>query len=202
MSPKLSRHGIGRPPVPPARDTRRRRRAPGSYTDAPNTVTMDDIATAAGVGKGTLFRAFGSRDSLLGTRYGPPSSPPCAKLWKEQVTASDPERHRASGPSRSSTRCSPSSWRTAGLIRMRERDPAGIRQAKNYKWSHGILQSLIEDAAPAATAGDAGYAAHVLLAALDIDLIDELLATGRSLKDIRHAQAALAQAVIDDSPHR
>jgi AcrR family transcriptional regulator len=26
---------------------------------------MDDIAAAAGVGKGTLFRAFGSRDGLL-----------------------------------------------------------------------------------------------------------------------------------------
>jgi AcrR family transcriptional regulator len=26
---------------------------------------MDDVAAAAGVGKGTLFRAFGSRDGLL-----------------------------------------------------------------------------------------------------------------------------------------
>ena len=31
-------------------------------TDA---VTMDDIATAAGVGKGTLFRRFGSRAGLM-----------------------------------------------------------------------------------------------------------------------------------------
>ena len=31
----------------------------------PDTVTMDEIATAAGVGKGTLFRRFGSRPGLM-----------------------------------------------------------------------------------------------------------------------------------------
>lgn len=31
----------------------------------PDAVTMDDIATAAGVGKGTLFRRFGSRSGLM-----------------------------------------------------------------------------------------------------------------------------------------
>jgi AcrR family transcriptional regulator len=191
---------IGRPPVPPARILAAAD-ALLADTDAPNTVTMDDIATAAGVGKGTLFRAFGSRDSLLDT------------LWATKLTAL---REAVEGGKSPLGPGAPSRQRAVAfldalltfklenrhLIRMRERDPAGIRQAKNYKWSHGILQSLIEDAAPAATAGDAGYAAHVLLAALDINLIDELLATGRSLKDIRHAQAALAQAVIDDSPHR
>lgn len=188
---------IGRPPVPPARILAAAD-ALLADTDAPNTVTMDDIATAAGVGKGTLFRAFGSRDSLLDT------------LWATKLTAlreAVEEGKPPLGPG------APSRQRVVAfldalltfklenrhLIRMRERDSAGIRQAKNYKWSHGILQSLIEDAAPA---GDASYASHVLLAALDINLIDELLATGRSLKDIRHAQAALAQAVIDDSPHR
>src|SRR6185437_10429680 len=31
----------------------------------PLTVTMDDVAAAAGVGKGTLFRRFGDRTGLL-----------------------------------------------------------------------------------------------------------------------------------------
>ena len=34
-------------------------------TDAPHTVSVDDIAAAVGIGKETLFRAFGSRDNLL-----------------------------------------------------------------------------------------------------------------------------------------
>jgi AcrR family transcriptional regulator len=38
--------------------------------DSLQTVSMDDIAAAAGVGKGTLFRAFGSRDGLLDAGYG------------------------------------------------------------------------------------------------------------------------------------
>ena len=33
--------------------------------DDPLTVTMDDVAAAAGVGKGTLFRRFGDRTGLL-----------------------------------------------------------------------------------------------------------------------------------------
>jgi len=33
--------------------------------DDPMTVTMDDVAAAAGVGKGTLFRRFGDRAGLL-----------------------------------------------------------------------------------------------------------------------------------------
>src|ERR1700733_10701980 len=31
----------------------------------PDAVTMDEVATAAGVGKGTLFRRFGSRAGLM-----------------------------------------------------------------------------------------------------------------------------------------
>ncbi|ROO51921.1 TetR family transcriptional regulator [Micromonospora sp. Llam0] len=34
-------------------------------TDDPDQVSMDDIAKAAGVGKGTLFRGFGDRTGLL-----------------------------------------------------------------------------------------------------------------------------------------
>ncbi|HYZ53995.1 MAG TPA: hypothetical protein VE733_10945 [Streptosporangiaceae bacterium] len=64
------------------------------------------------------------------------------------------------------------------------------------------LQNLIEDAAPGATADGAGYATHVLLAALHIDLVEELLATGRSPHAIRRAQAALVRAVMDDTRRR
>jgi len=35
----------------------------------PGDVSMDDIARAAGVGKGTLFRRFGDRSALLSAVY-------------------------------------------------------------------------------------------------------------------------------------
>lgn len=37
--------------------------------ESPEDVTMADIATAAGVGKGTLFRAFGDRTGLIRALY-------------------------------------------------------------------------------------------------------------------------------------
>jgi hypothetical protein len=71
-----------------------------------------------------------------------------------------------------------------------------VRRPTNYQWTHALLKSLTQQAAPTATAGAAAYAAHALLAALDIDLIEELLATGRTREQIRRAQAAPATAVF------
>ncbi len=51
------------------------------------------------------------------------------------------------------------------LIRMREKNSVGIRQSRNYQWTHGLLQRLIEEAAPTAIAEESGCAAHVLLGA-------------------------------------
>jgi len=165
--------------------------------DAPRAVTMDAVAAAAGVGKGTLFRAFGSRDGLLDALW-------VAKLaaLREAVARGEPPL----GPG------APSGERAVAfldalltfklenrhLIRAREVAPR-LLQSENYKWMHGRLQNLIEDAAPGATPDRTGYAAHVLLAALHIDLIEELLANGLSLPAIRRAQAAHARAVIDDA---
>lgn len=190
------RRRTGRPPVPPARILAAAD-ALLAETDAPATVTMDDIAAAAGVGKGTLFRAFGSRDGLLDA------------LWAVKLTALREAVEKGKPPLGPGA---PPRERIVAfldalltfkldnrhLIGLRERHPAGVRQSANYQWTHGLLQSLIEDTAPDATAGDTSYAAHALLAAIDIHLIEELLATGRSRQAIRKAQAALARAVIDD----
>ena len=62
------------------------------------------------------------------------------------------------------------------------------------------LRTLIAEAMPGTTAGDAGYTAHVLLAAINIDLVEELLASGRTPGQIRRSQAALARAIITGAP--
>lgn len=160
---------------------------------APDTVSTDAIATAAGVGKGTLFRAFGSRDGLLDA------------LWERNLTdlraqveageaAFDPEapaRDRIIALLDGILACKLRNWH---LIRARETNSAGIRRSAHYRWMHGVLRDLIEKVTPAIA--NAGYVAHVLLGAIYIDLIEELLAGGQTPEDIRSAQAAFITSVL------
>lgn len=166
-------------------------------TEAPFTVTMDMIAAAAGVGKGTLFRAFGSRDGLLDT------------LWAAKL---GPVRAATEGQAPPLGTAAPAkdrlpafldallSFKLANrhLIRAREIAPQ-LLQSSHYKWMHGLLSGLFEEAAPGTPAEHARYLAHALLAALHLDLIEELLADGLSLDAIRERQAAHARAVVDDA---
>ena len=186
----------GRPPIDPAL-VLAAADALFADADAPNAVTMDAVAAAAGVGKGTLFRAFGSRDGLLDALW-------VAKLadLREAVARGAPPLGPGA-PSRERAVAFLDALLTFKLENrhlFRAREAASrILQSENYKWMHGLLQGLIEEAAVGATAAETGYAAHALLAALHIDLIEELLAGGLSLPAIRRAQAAHARAVIDDA---
>lgn len=163
-------------------------------TDAPKAVSMDDIAAAAGVGKGTLFRAFGSRDGLLDALFavraaplraelerpdsplgpGAPPLPRILALFDELV------RFKLDNPN---------------LVAARELTGAGLLKAPHYLWMHDTLRALIEQTGSTA-AGSADYAAHVLLGGLRVDLIDELLASGRSPDDIRRDVAELVRRVL------
>ena len=161
----------------------------------PQSVSMDAVAAAAGVGKGTLFRAFGDRDGLLDAL--------AAAKFQPLRTAAE------SGPAPLGPG-SPAPDRIVAfldavltfkvenrnLMRAREVAATGSLRSERYRWMQSFLQGLIQDAAPTRTASDAGYAAHALLAVLNIDLIDELLDAGRSVEDVRRAQAAHALAAI------
>lgn len=194
---EINRARRGRPPVPAALVLAA---AEGLFAgaDLPRAVTMDAIAAAAGVGKGTLFRAFGSREGLLDALWA-------AKLaaLREAVEGGAPPL----GPGGAARERAVSfldalltfKLENRHLIRAREIASTGIRQSEHYRWMHGLLVSLMKEAARGAAADVAGYSAHVLLSALHIDLIEEMLATGLSSSEIRSAQAALARAVIDDA---
>ena len=188
----------GRPPVAPALMLAAAD-ALFAGADAPRSITMDAIADAAGVGKGTLFRAFGNRDGLLDALWA-------AKLSAlRQAVESDEAPLGPSVPSRERVVAfldAILSFKLGNrhLIRAREVAPR-LLQSEHYKWMHGLVQELIEDSARGATAEDAGYAAHALLAALNMELVEDQLANGLSLQAIRCAQAAHARAVIDDIGH-
>jgi AcrR family transcriptional regulator len=165
--------------------------------EAPHTVSMDEIAAAAGVGKGTLFRAFGSRDKLLDAVFGARMA-----ALREAIETGEPPV----GPG------TPAAERVLGvldavltfklenrqLIRAREVSRSGTPvQGGTYRWLHGKLRELIEQATSGnASAVDPGYAAHVLLGALRPDLVDEMVAAGRSPEAIRAAQADFARRIL------
>jgi AcrR family transcriptional regulator len=164
-------------------------------TDAPQSVSMDDIAAAAGVGKGTLFRAFGSRDNLLDALFAERMATLLASVRSggPPLGPETPPRERVLGILDALLLFK---LENRQLMRAREVATSGLLQADHYLWSHGTLRDLIEQAAAGAPSVDPGYAAHVLLGALRPDLIDELLASGDSPETIRHSLAALARRIL------
>lgn len=158
---------------------------------------MDAIATAAGVGKGTLFRAFGSRDGLLDALWA-------AKIaaLREGIETGEPPFEVATAPQERLVAFLDAiltfKLENRHLIRAREVG-SGLLQAPHYRWMHKIAQTLIEDAVTSTRGNDALYTAHALLAALHIDLIDELLASGLSLEAIRYAQATRVKAATEQA---
>jgi hypothetical protein len=63
---------------------------------------------------------------------------------------------------------------------------------------HSLLQHLIADAASGASMEDPEYVAHALLAALHVDLVEEMIAGGLSIEEIRGAQAAHVRLAISN----
>jgi AcrR family transcriptional regulator len=166
--------------------------------EAPAAVSMDDVAAAAGVGKGTLFRAFGSRDGLLDALFAARLAP-----LRDAVESDEPPLGTGAPPRERILALLDAvlTFKLGNhhLTHAREVAGAGLLQAGHYRWLHSTIRGLIQEAAPEAATADPGYpdyTAHVLLGALRVDLIDELLATGHTPQQIQRAQAALARRVL------
>lgn len=161
-----------------------------AQADGPERVTMDAVAAACSVGKGTLFRAFGSRAGLLDA------------LWATKIDALRASVESGVAPFRQDTL---PQQRLAAfldliltfkldnrhLIRALEFGP-GILQSPHYRWMLGVTAGFIDEGMGSPPEGVVLYNAHTLLAALHIDLIEDMLANGLSLGTIREAQAKRA----------
>ncbi|KJY25943.1 TetR family transcriptional regulator, partial [Streptomyces sp. NRRL S-495] len=160
-------------------------------------VTMAEVAAAAGVGKGTLFRAFGDRAGLLRALYearleplgaavgtGPPPLGPDAPP-AERVPALLDALLRFKLDNR------------ALALALEDGDASPYRTEHYARW-HALLRTLLERVPVAA---DSGFTAHVLLAAVRADLVEHLAGPGGlDREELRARLAELVGTVLTPAP--
>lgn len=150
-------------------------------------VSMDDVAAAAGVGKGTLFRRFGSRAGLMlvlldddekavqhAFLYGPPPLGPGAPPL-ERLLAFGRERLRFAHTHRA-------------LLTEANRE-LQARYGPVFAVNHTHVRTLL---AAAGSTGDLDAQADALLALLDPDYVSHRMA-GQNLDDLGDAWDSLAR---------
>jgi AcrR family transcriptional regulator len=156
-------------------------------------VSLDAIAAAAGVGKGTVFRRFGDRAglavALLDERErelqermlsGPPPLGPGAAPADRLLAFLDAyvdllDTH-------------------AELLLDSENAATGARyRVGAYRFWHRHLVVLLEEARPGL---DAAFTAHALLAPVAADLYDALRAEGYDVERIKSGLRTVASAVL------
>ncbi|MER8223485.1 TetR/AcrR family transcriptional regulator [Streptomyces sp. NPDC094143] len=138
---------------------------------SPEDVTMADIAAAAGVGKGTLFRGFGDRTGLIRALY---------ESRLEPIRHAVAEGPHPLGPTTPPTERVPALLDALLCFKLDHRHLSlalegtgsdSPYRASHYDWWHGTLRDVLEQL-PGLT--DAGFTAHALLAAVRADLVDHL----------------------------
>ncbi|TDD66963.1 TetR/AcrR family transcriptional regulator [Actinomadura darangshiensis] len=135
-------------------------------------VSMSDIAAAAGVGKGTVFRRFGDRTALIEAVLQPRVS-----ALREAVESGPPPLGPGGTPGDALHRYLDALldfvWANRGLIRALEhRGPyAYYANAASQFW----IEELARRLAAARPGDDADYLAHAVFTALRADVIDYLV---------------------------
>ncbi|MFD3523959.1 TetR family transcriptional regulator [Streptomyces sp. NPDC058653] len=142
-----------------------------AHCESPDSVTMADIAAAAGVGKATLFRAFGDRTGLIHALYR-------ARL--EPVGTAIEEGPPPLGPGAPPLQRVPALLDAVLCFKLDHRHLAlalegaggdSPYQADHYQRWHGLLRAVLEEI-PGLT--DSDFTAHALLAAVRADLVEHL----------------------------
>ncbi|MEV0415118.1 helix-turn-helix domain-containing protein [Streptomyces sp. NPDC050448] len=190
----------------PRKDAVRNRQAVLEAADAlfarcvsPEDLTMADIAVAAGVGKGTLFRAFGDRAGLLRALYEARLEP-----VREAVESGPPPLGPATPPQErvpallDAVLCFKLDNRRLALA-LEESGGSSLYQAEHYARWHGLLRSVLEQV-PGLT--DADFTAHALLAATRADLVERLAGQeGVPRERLRAQLSGYARRVAAPDPH-
>ncbi|MEU9162714.1 TetR/AcrR family transcriptional regulator [Streptomyces sp. NPDC048424] len=191
----------------PRKDAARNRAAVFAAADelfahcrSPEDVTMADIAAAAGVGKGTLFRAFGDRTGLIGALYE-------ARL--EPVRSAVEDGPPPLGPTTPPLRRVPALLDAVLCFKLDNRHLAlalegtgadsPYRTAHYERW-HALLRDLLEQIPGPA---DTDYTAHALLAATRADLVAYLAGDkGVPREELREQLAQFTAGILDTRTRR
>ncbi|GAA2271498.1 TetR/AcrR family transcriptional regulator [Kitasatospora cystarginea] len=161
---------------------------------SPEDITMADIAAAAGVGKGTLFRAFGDRSGLIRALYE-------ARL--EPVRAAVEDGPPPLGPATPPLQRVPALLDALLCFKLDNRHLAlalegtaadSPYRTDQYERWHALLRDLLERIAGP---GDSDFAAHALLAATRADLVEHLAGEKRvPREELRHRLADYTASVL------
>ncbi|MFD9407947.1 TetR/AcrR family transcriptional regulator [Streptomyces sp. NPDC059989] len=139
-------------------------------SSSPHGVSMDDIAAAAGVGKGTLFRRFGDRAGLIGAVIASRLEPLRQAVQEAQDAAGSSPRQRVLDLLDASLR-----FKIENRRLMSAAEDAGLSspyQAEHYGWWHETLRTALGQVPGV---HDADFTAHALLAAIRADLVAHLI---------------------------
>ncbi|WP_030761553.1 TetR/AcrR family transcriptional regulator [Streptomyces sp. NRRL F-2664] len=166
-------------------------------SSSPHSVSMDDIAAAAGVGKGTLFRRFGDRAGLIAAVIASRLEPLRQRVQEVQEATGSAPRQRVLDLLDTSL-----TFKIENRNLMAAAEDAGLSspyRAQHYGWWHETLRAAL-DRVPGVH--DPDFTAHALLAALRADLVAHLIDEGKmSPEDLRSSLAAHVDNVLGGSSH-
>jgi AcrR family transcriptional regulator len=160
--------------------------------DSPQDVTLAAVATAAGVGKGTLYRAFGDRAGLLRALYEARIEP-----IRTAVEAGPPPLGPSTPPLQrvpallDAILCFKLDNRRLALA-LEDGGSGSPYQAGHYEGWHRLLTAILEQIP--GIGGSCDFTAHALLAATRADLVEYL--AGHEGTDREGMRAQLADFVV------
>ena len=163
---------------------------------APARLSMDDVASAAGVGKGTLFRAFGSRAGLIQALWALRTEP-----LRRAIESGSPPLGPGTDPRQRIVAILDAILvvkldnRHLTLALEERSGGASLYEQPQYQLVHRLLSDLLRDAG---RGGESELLAHLLLAAVRADLLDHLIgARGSSRRQLHAGVAGVVDLVLN-----